>query len=379
MLDHELKTQLRAYLERLARPVEIAATYDDSAAAVELRALLQEVVQLSPLLTLREAIGASERAPAFTVAGAGEAARIGFAGVPTGHEFSSLVLALLQVGGCAPKLATDTVAQVQALTGDHRFEVFVSLSCQNCPEVVQALNTLAVLNPGISATMIDGALFQAEVADRRVMAVPAIFLNGQPFGQGRMTVAEILTRLDPAVAVRTAAGLSAQPPFDVLVAGGGPAGAAAAIYAARKGMRTAIVAERFGGQVLDTLAIENFISVRATEGSDLAAALAEHVRSYDVELIDSQRAEALLPADADGLLTLQLASGARLRSRSVIIATGARWRELGIPGEREYRGRGVAYCPHCDGPLFRGKRVAVVGGGNSGVEAAIDLADSLPR
>ena len=266
------------------------------------------------------------------------------------------------------------IEQIRALPGEMNFEVFISLTCQNCPEVVQALNLLAVLNPAIRTTMIDGALFQAEVESRQIMAVPSVFLNGQPFGQGRMTIEEILARLDVDSIARQASALAAKAPYEVLVVGGGPAGAAAAIYAARKGIRTGVVAERFGGQLLDTMAVENFISVPETDGPHLAAGLEKHVRGYDVDIMNLQRAEALLPADANGRVGLKLANGAELRSRSIVLATGARWRELNVPGEREYRGRGVAYCPHCDGPLFKGKRVAVIGGGNSGVEAAIDLA-----
>jgi alkyl hydroperoxide reductase subunit F len=233
---------------------------------------------------------------------------------------------------------------------------------------------MAMLNPRVRATMIDGALFQAEVEAKQVMAVPTVHLNGQPFGQGRMSVEEILARLDTQAGAREAVKINEKAPFDMLIVGGGPAGASAAIYAARKGIRTGVVTERFGGQVLDTMGIENFISVTETEGPKLAAQLENHVKTYDVDIMNLQRAEELLPADKDGLLTVRLASGATLRSRSVILSTGARWREMNVPGEREYRGRGVAYCPHCDGPLFKGKRVAVIGGGNSGVEAAIDLA-----
>jgi NADH-dependent peroxiredoxin subunit F len=266
------------------------------------------------------------------------------------------------------------IEQIQSLDGRYEFEVYVSLSCQNCPDVVQALNLMAVLNPNVRATMIDGALFQAEVESRQILAVPTVYLNGEHFGQGRMTVEEIVAKLDQGAAARQAEQLKAMAPFEVLVVGGGPAGASAAIYAARKGIRTGVVTERFGGQVLDTMGIENFISVKETEGPKLAVALEEHVKGYAVDVMNLQRAETLLPADALGLLTVKLASGANLRARSVILATGARWREMNVPGEREYRGRGVAYCPHCDGPLFKGKRVAVIGGGNSGVEAAIDLA-----
>ena len=380
MLDASLKQQLQAYLTRLIRPIEIVATLDDGAPSRELWSLLEDVASLSNLITLerrqtgKDGGAAATRTPSFTVNGAGAEMGICFAGIPLGHEFTSLVLALLQAGGHPPKVDAAVLEQIRALEGDYAFETYISLSCQNCPEVVQALNLMAVVNPRVRSTMIDGALFQAEVEAKQVMAVPSVYLNGQPFAQGRMTVEEILARLDTGAAARQAAKLKEAAPFDVLVVGGGPAGASAAIYAARKGIRTGVVAERFGGQVLDTLGIENFISVQETEGPKLAAALENHVRSYAVDLMNLQRAEALLPADADGMLTVQLASGASLRSRTVILATGARWREMNVPGEREYRGRGVAYCPHCDGPLFKGKRVAVIGGGNSGVEAAIDLA-----
>jgi alkyl hydroperoxide reductase subunit F len=299
---------------------------------------------------------------------------IRFAGIPMGHEFTSLVLALLQAGGHPPKADAAVIEQIRALDADLAFEVYISLSCQNCPDVVQALNLMAVLNPRVRATMIDGALFQSEVESRQILAVPTVHLNGQPFGQGRMSVEEILAKLDTNAGARQAAKINEKAPFDMLIVGGGPAGASAAIYAARKGIRTGVVTERFGGQVLDTLGIENFISVTETEGPKLAAQLENHVKTYDVDIMNLQRASALLRADQDGFYTVQLENGASLRSRSVILSTGARWREMNVPGEREYRGRGVAYCPHCDGPLFKGKRVAVIGGGNSGVEAAIDLA-----
>jgi alkyl hydroperoxide reductase subunit F len=314
------------------------------------------------------------RTPSFSVNRVGADMGIRFAGIPMGHEFTSLVLALLQAGGHPPKADAAVIEEIKALEGDLNFEVYISLSCQNCPDVVQALNLMAVLNPRVRTTMIDGALFQPEVEARQIMAVPTVHLNGQQFGQGRMTVEEILARLDRNAGARQAEQLRAKAPYDVLIVGGGPAGASAAIYAARKGIRTGMVAERLGGQVLDTLGIENFISVRETEGPRLAAQLENHVKSYEVDIMNLQRAAALMPADETGLYTVQLENGASLRSRSVILSTGARWREMNVPGEREYRGRGVAYCPHCDGPLFKGKRVAVIGGGNSGVEAAIDLA-----
>jgi len=372
MLDNTIKTQLKAYLERLQQPIELIASLDLSDKSQEMRALLEEMAPLSDKLSVRFD-GSNARRPSFAVTRPGETPRIGFAGIPMGHEFTSLVLALLQTGGHPPKIEPAVIEQIAALKGSFKFESFISLSCHNCPDVVQALNLMSVLNPNISNTMIDGALFQDEVRARQIMAVPTVFLNGQPFAQGRMSLEEIVVKIDTGAAAREKEKIDAKAVFDVLVVGGGPAGAAAAIYAARKGVRTGVVAERFGGQVLDTLAIENFISVNQTDGPKLAQGLEQHVRDYDVDIINLQRAEAL-SLDADGVPELKLASGAVLKSKSLIISTGARWREMNVPGEKEYRGRGVAYCPHCDGPLFKGKRVAVIGGGNSGVEAAIDLA-----
>ena len=374
MLDTETKQQLQTYLERVTQPIEIVATLDDSDASREIWSLLQDIASVSNLIALQRRDDTDVRRPSFTINRVGGDVKIRFAGIPMGHEFTSLVLALLQAGGHPPKADVETIEQIRSLKGELKFETYISLSCQNCPDVVQALNLIAVLNSNVSSTMIDGALFQAEVESRQIMAVPSVYLNGEPFAQGRMTVAEILAKLDSGASERQAEQLNAKEPFDVLIVGGGPAGASAAIYAARKGIRTGVVAERFGGQVLDTMAIENFISVKETEGPQLAAALEQHVKTYDVDVMNLQRAQALVPADKTGLIGVQLESGATLRSKSVVLATGARWRELNVPGEREYRGRGVAYCPHCDGPLFKGKRVAVIGGGNSGVEAAIDLA-----
>ena len=372
MLDATIKTQLKAYLERLQQPIELIATLDDSDKAQEVRSLLDDIATASHKVSVRND-GSDTRKPSFAVTRPGETPRIGFAGIPMGHEFTSLVLALLQTGGHPPKVEPEVIEQIKAIPGKFHFETFISLSCHNCPDVVQALNLMSVLNPGISHTMIDGALFQDEVNERKIMAVPTVFLNGEPFGQGRMTLEEIIARIDTGAAAREAEKLAAKDTFDVLVVGGGPAGAAAAIYAARKGVRTGVVAERFGGQVLDTLAIENFISVKETDGPKLAAGLEQHVKEYNVDIMNLQRAE-VLSQGADGLNEIRLASGAVLKAKSVILSTGARWRNMNVPGEQEYKTRGVAYCPHCDGPLFKGKRVAVIGGGNSGVEAAIDLA-----
>ena len=370
MLDANIKTQLKTYLEKLQSPIELVASLDDSATAQEMRGMLVDIAGLSDKVSLREDGDATLR-PSFAIGRPGEVARIAFAGLPMGHEFTSLILALLQTGGHPPKVEPEVIEQIKALDGEFRFETFISLSCHNCPDVVQALNLMAVLNPGVTHVMIDGALFQDLVGERQIMAVPTVYLNGAEFGAGRMGIEEIVAKVDTGAAARDAAKISAKEPFDVLVVGGGPAGAAAAIYAARKGIHTGIVAERFGGQVMDTLAIENFISVKATDGPKLVAGLEEHVKDYDVDVMNLQRAARLTPGE---WIEIGLDNGAVLRSKSVILATGARWRELNVPGEKEFRGKGVAYCPHCDGPLFKGKRVAVVGGGNSGVEAAIDLA-----
>ena len=374
MLDGNIKGQLKAYLERLQRPIELVPAYDGSAASEELRAMVAEIAECSTSVGIREDASAA-RKPSFGIAAKGEAARVEFAGIPMGHEFTSLVLALLQVGGHPPKVEADVVEQIRAISQPLHFEVFMSLSCHNCPDVVQALNMLAALNPNIRTTVIDGALFQEEVERRNIMAVPMVFLNGENFASGRMSVEEILAKLDTNAGAREAAKLNAQAPFDVLVVGGGPAGSAAAIYAARKGIRTGVLAERLGGQTNDTMGIENYISVLETQGPKFSADLESHVRQYGVEVMTRQRASRLVPASEPGTyIEVHTADGGILKARSVILATGARWRNVNVPGEQEYRNRGVAYCPHCDGPLFKGKRVAVIGGGNSGVEAAIDLA-----
>ncbi|MDL0439520.1 alkyl hydroperoxide reductase subunit F [Stutzerimonas frequens] len=373
MLDTNLKTQLKAYLEKVTQPFEIVASLDDGEKSRELLSLLQDIASLSDKITLKTD-GDDARKPSFSLNRIGGNISLRFAGIPMGHEFTSLVLALLQVGGHPSKTAPEVIEQIKALDGDYRFETYFSLSCQNCPDVVQALNLMAVLNPNIQHVAIDGALFQDEVEARQIMSVPSIYLNGELFTQGRMSEEEILAKLDTGSSARDAEKLKAKDAFDVLVVGGGPAGAAAAIYAARKGIRTGVAAERFGGQVLDTMAIENFISVKETEGPKLARALEEHVREYEVDIMNLQRASQLIPAGDDGLHRVQFENGGELKAKTLILATGARWREMNVPGEQEYRGRGVAYCPHCDGPLFKGKRVAVIGGGNSGVEAAIDLA-----
>jgi len=373
MLDDNLKAQLKAYLERVKLPFTITASLDEGQSSQEMHEFLRDIVGLTDKITLKTD-GTDARRPSFTLARPGEAERIRFAAIPMGHEFTSLVLALLQVGGHPPKIEQELIEQIKGLDGDLRFETYMSLTCHNCPDVVQALNLLAVLNPRIQSVVIDGGLFRQEVEDRQVLAVPMVYLNGQHFGQGRMEVDEIVRKLDTGSAARDAAKLGGKDAFDVLIVGGGPAGAAAAVYAARKGIRTGLLAERMGGQTMDTMSIENFISVLETDGPKFAAALENHAKRYDVDIMNLQRATKLEPAGTDGLIGVTLENGATLRSKSVVISTGARWREVNVPGEQEYRNKGVAYCPHCDGPLFKGKRVAVIGGGNSGVEAAIDLA-----
>ncbi|EJV9421757.1 alkyl hydroperoxide reductase subunit F [Vibrio vulnificus] len=376
MLDQAIKQQLTQYLTNLKQDVRLVVSLDDSKGSQDILALANEIAELSPLITVVRDDAASARKPVMTVTNPEKSTALRFAGLPMGHEFTSLVLALLHSGGHAIKLDAETIEQIAQLDKELDVEVFISLSCQNCPDVVQAFNMMAAINPKIRATMIDGALFQKEVKQRDILAVPSVFVNGELFGQGRMSLTEILNKLDDGAAEKAAASLNEKDPYDVLVVGGGPAGAAAAIYAARKGIRTGIVAQRLGGQVMDTMAIENFISVKHTEGPKLAANLGEHLKEYGVDIITEQQAEKLMGAQytEDGKIHVNLQSGATLKSNSVILSPGARWREMNVPGEQEYRNKGVAYCPHCDGPLFKGKKTAVIGGGNSGIEAAIDLA-----
>lgn len=366
MLDAELKAQLAQYLELMEGDVLLKVSVGNDKVSQEIVDLVDELSAMSSKIKIEHTV--LERTPSFSVNRVDEDTGITFAGVPLGHEFTSLILALLQVSGRAPKVDQKVIDQIKGIEGEHYFESYISLTCQNCPEVVQALNLMSVLNPNISHTMIDGAAYKKEAESKNIMAVPTVFLNGEPFGNGRMTVEEILAKLGGGP---DASEFEDKDPFDVLIVGGGPGGASAAIYAARKGIRTGIVAERFGGQILDTATIENFISVKRTEGTKLAANLEEHVKDYNIDIMNLQRATRLEKKD---LIEIELENGAVLKSKSVILATGASWRKIGVPGEDEFRNKGVAYCPHCDGPLFEGKHVAVIGGGNSGVEAAIDLA-----
>jgi alkyl hydroperoxide reductase subunit F len=273
MLDAALKTQLKGYFQRIKQPIELAASLDEGAKSREMQDLLEDIAALSDKISyVRRDDDA--RVPSFAINRVGTRIGVRFAGLPMGHEFNSLILALLQVGGHPSKEAPEVIEQIKSLDGEFHFETYFSLSCQNCPDVVQALNLMSVLNPRIRHVAIDGALFQQEVTAREVMAVPSVFLNGKPFAQGRMSLEQICAKLDTGAAERQAAAIRQKDAFDVLVVGGGPAGAAAAVYAARKGIRTGIVAERFGGQVLDTMTIENFISVPEFDFGHLSAVTA---------------------------------------------------------------------------------------------------------
>jgi alkyl hydroperoxide reductase subunit F len=374
-LDITIKNQLQEYMARLVNPIKLLANLDETASSQEMLEMLEEVASLSEKITLNKETDVSKRIPSFEVNREKDLTGITFAGIPSGHEFTSFVLALLQAGGHPLKIDAEKIEQIKNIQGKFHFETYISLSCHNCPDVVQALNAMSIINSNISHVMIDGALFQKEVEDKQIMAVPTIFLNDKPFGQGRMELDEIVNKIDSSASLKEAEKISKKETYDILIVGGGPAGASAAIYSARKGLRTGIVSERFGGQVMDTLGIENFISVKATEGPKLVTALEEHVKEYDVDIMNLQRAKSIQKNDDNALFEVELENGGKLKSKSVIVATGARWRELNVPGEKEFKGKGVAYCPHCDGPLFKGKHVAVIGGGNSGVEATIDLAN----
>ena len=374
-LDQNIKNQLSTYLAKIISPIEIVYFENDSDKSVEMVDLLTEVDAMSAMINIKKGDDSSHRSPSFQVNQPDYKTGIVFAGVPMGHEFTSFILAILQTGGYPLKIEKELIEQIKSINGSYKFETYISLSCHNCPDVVQALNVMSLLNPNITHAMIDGDVYQDEVKDKKIMSVPTIFLNDEEFYQGRMELEEIVGKIDSRSDAIESEKLNKKEDFDVLIVGGGPAGASSAVYAARKGIKTGIVAERFGGQVMDTLGIENFISVKATEGPKLVKALEEHVLDYEVDVMNHQRAQKIhIPKNKEDKFELELANGAKLKSKTLILSTGARWRELGVPGETEFKGKGVAYCPHCDGPLFKGKHVAVIGGGNSGVEAAIDLA-----
>ncbi|WP_353420691.1 alkyl hydroperoxide reductase subunit F [Staphylococcus coagulans] len=365
MLNQELKQQLSQLLDLMEGDVVLKASTGSDENSQKVDNLVNEVAEMSSRITVEKAD--LKRTPSFSINRPGEDTGITFAGVPLGHEFNSFVLALLQVSGRAPKEEQSVIDQIKSIEQPLHFETYISLTCHKCPDVVQALNLMSVLNPNITHTMIDGAVFKEEAED--IMAVPAIFLNGEQFGNGRMTVTDILSTLGQGP---DASAFENKEVFDVLVIGGGPASASSAIYAARKGLTTGIVADRIGGQVNDTADIENLIGVKKTTGPSLSTNLEEHIKDYNIDVMKGVRAEQLEKTDKTVSVTLD--NGAVLETRSLIIGTGARWRKIGVPGEEKYTNKGVAYCPHCDGPLFEGKDVAVIGGGNSGIEAAIDLA-----
>lgn len=374
LLDDNLTDQLSQLVDRITEKVELVYSLDDRSQSADLKQLLEDIAALSDNITARQDDELHERKPSFTIQRAGSDVGVSFAGIPMGHEFSSLVLALLQVGGNPIKEEQDLIDQVAALDGDFEFTTYMSLTCQNCPTVVQALNAMSVINPRIKHTAVEGSLFQDEVNEKGIQAVPTVYLNGEEFASGRMDIQDFVARLDDGHAEREAAKLNEKEPYDVLVVGQGPAGATSAIYVARKGLRVGLVGERFGGQVLDTQSIENYSSVPKTDGQSFAANLEAHVNDYEIDVIKAQSATGLTPGKDGELSTVHFGENASLKAREVIVATGANWRLMGVPGEDEYRNKGVSFCPHCDGPLFKGKDIAVIGGGNSGIEAAIDLA-----
>ncbi|KKW74308.1 alkyl hydroperoxide reductase subunit F, ahpF [Lactococcus cremoris] len=365
ILDENLRSQLLPYMDLLENPIILKVDADDSENGQKINEFTDELASLSDLIS-KEKTNLNHK-PAFSIEREGVSGLV-FSGLPLGHELNSLVLALVQVSGRPPRIEQELIEQIKAIKTSLHFDTYVSLTCHNCPDVVQALNTMAILNPNISHTMIEGGMFQAEVEAKGIMAVPAVFKNGEEFHSGRASLEELLEKI---TGPESSDSFAEKEPYDVLVVGGGPAGASAAIYAARKGIRTGLIAERFGGQPLETLGIENLIGTPYIEGVQLGRQLEEHVKKYPVDLMNLQKAVKLEKKD---LIEVSLANGATLKSKAVILSTGARWRDLGIPGEQRFKNKGVAYCPHCDGPLFSGKDVAVIGGGNSGIEAAIDLA-----
>jgi alkyl hydroperoxide reductase subunit F len=365
ILDENLRSQLLPYMDLLENPIILKVDADDSENGQKINEFIDELASLSDLIS-KEKTNLNHK-PAFSIEREGVSGLV-FSGLPLGHELNSLVLALVQVSGRPPRIEQELIEQIKAIKTSLHFDTYVSLTCHNCPDVVQALNTMTILNPNISHTMIEGGMFQAEVEAKGIMAVPAVFKNSEEFHSGRASLEELLEKI---TGPESSDSFAEKEPYDVLVVGGGPAGASAAIYAARKGIRTGLIAERFGGQPLETLGIENLIGTPYIEGVQLGRQLEEHVKKYPVDLMNLQKAVKLEKKD---LIEVSLANGATLKSKAVILSTGARWRDLGIPGEQRFKNKGVAYCPHCDGPLFSGKDVAVIGGGNSGIEAAIDLA-----
>lgn len=396
LLNTSLTAQLAELLKKMVLPVELVAYTDNSETSQKVRALINEVSQQSNKISIIEGEkndnSNSIRVPSFVIRRKTKQNKsdddnvfVTFAGLPLGHEFSSLILALLQVSGYAPKITDEQRESILKLS-EHNVTTYMSVTCLNCPEVVQSLNTISIINPKIQHTAVEGSAFREEVERLGVMSVPAVFENGKLISSGRAGIDELVAILasneksdgNNSVSAQNAAlaeKMNAQDPYDIILVGGGPAASAAAIYTARKGLRTAMIMDHRGGQVVETESIENHISQTHTTGAQLAADLTKHIAQYNIDVFTPDWADSLdLAKEAYGLHTIHARSGGVLKARAVIIATGATWRTLGVPGEDEYRNRGVSFCPHCDGPLFKDKNVVVVGGGNSGVEAAIDLA-----
>jgi alkyl hydroperoxide reductase subunit F len=385
MFDEDLKKQLKEVFSKLDGSVAFSYQRSSNSSQPELLSFLSEIVATSSKLSLVEDSDAPISAvPRFSLVHNGTKTRLHFTGIPGGHEFSSLVLAILNADGKGKVPEQIFQDRIKKLKGPISLKTFISLSCENCPDVVQALNQIALIHPGFTHEMIDGAFAEDEIKALSIQGVPSIVNGATLINSGKISFFELLTKLEETFGTSLGSQASTESRdlghYDVLIVGGGPAGASAAIYSARKGLRTAMIAERFGGQVQDTKGIENLISVPYTEGPKLSAELMKHVQSYPITLLEHRKVKNLIPAKEirdpniiDGHV-LELESGENISGEAVIVTTGAKWRELGVPGEKEYLGRGVAFCPHCDGPFYKGKKVAVIGGGNSGVEAAIDLA-----
>nr|WP_319393849.1 alkyl hydroperoxide reductase subunit F [uncultured Desulfobacter sp.] len=372
MLEPQILEQLKTVFEKLEGRVDLIVSASKHEKQAELVQMLEQVAGTSEKIRLIET-KTEPQSPGFHLRHNGRDCGIVFSGIPGGHEFTSLVLAILNADHKGKLPDPPVVDRIRALKGPIHLSTYVSLSCENCPEVVQALNMMAVFHPGITHEMVDGGFFQHEVEALGLQGVPSVIHDKTLISSGKTDLVQLLDKLEDRFGVDPS--VSREPVdlgvFDVAVVGGGPAGASAAIYAARKGLKTVLVAERIGGQVKDTKGIENLISVPYTEGAQLADKLARHISSYDIKVLEHRRLAQVKNGEPKDLA---LDSGENLTAGALIVATGAKWRTLGVPGEKDYTGRGVAFCPHCDGPFYKGRDIAVIGGGNSGVEAAIDLA-----
>ena len=374
MLDSNILEQLKSVYKVLDHEVTLAYAKSSHDYQQELLEMLEGLKSTSEKIQIKE-LAEDSPVPKLVIEYKGGRTGVTFLGVPGGHEFTSLVLAILNVDGKGKLPDEGIIKRIKQIKGPIEVKTYISLSCENCPEVVQALNLMSILHPDFRHTMIDGGLTQEEIQKLGIQGVPSVMRGNELISSGKIALVDLIKKLEDEFG-KNEKDESAQDHldlgvFDVVVAGSGPAGASAAIYSARKGLKTAIIAEKVGGQVQDTKGIENLISVTYTEGPQLAAKLADHIREYPIKLLEHRRVKTV---EIGEVKSIELESGEKLTTKSLIIATGAKWRELGVPGEKEYLGRGVAFCPHCDGPYFKNKDIAVIGGGNSGVEAAIDLA-----